>query len=225
MNRLILVVPLVLLVAACGTTSSPPPSPSAAVPSASSAAPSATDVATASPSASAVPSADASGASPSASGAANVPHADPELEARLPGEVNGAQLEKFSFGGSAFLNDPNLSSEAFRSLVQSLGAEPEDVTIAVAQAQQAADLQIAALRVAGADTAQMVDSFVQATLAAAPGSTSTEVDIGGRKVVRITTPDDPLGGQYIIGVGDAIYLVETADAATAAAALGLLPQS
>ncbi len=221
MKRLISGIGVALLVAACGTTSSPSPAGSAAGASASApassaaASPSASDVESASPSSSASAS---TSAGPSASGSAvAAPHVDPELEARLPSVVNGITLEKASMAANDFMGGDGM--EEFQALLQATGAQAEDVTIGVASSP---DLSVAALRVAGAEAQSFLQNAVQAVVSENPGSTSTTVDIAGRQVVRVSASG---GDSYFIAVGDTVYQVDTDDAAQAAAAIGLLPQS
>ena len=218
MKRLISGIGVALLVAACGTTSSPSPGGSAAGASASAPASSAASSPAASGVESASPSASASAAaSPSGSGAAQAPHVDPELEARLPSVVNGVTLEKASMAANDFISDDGM--EEFQALLQATGAQAEDVTIGVASSQ---DLSVAALRVAGAEAQSFLQNAVQAVVSENPGSTSTTVDIAGRQVVRVSGSG---GDDYFIAVGDTVYQVDTDDAVQAAAAIGLLPQS
>jgi hypothetical protein len=224
MKRVLLVVPFALLIAACGTTSSPTPGQSAAAssPAASgSGAPSASDVASPSTSASAPASGGASGSpGPSGSGLAGLPHAAPDLEARLPNEINGVTLQKLSVAGTTLMND---TDEDFQSLIQALGASPEDVSVALAGADSELDLTLSAIRVAGAQGSQFIQNMVDTAVAEDEGSTSTQVDLAGRPVVTITSPD--AGDTYLVAVGDAVYVVETRDPALAATAVGLLPQN
>jgi hypothetical protein len=149
-------------------------------------------------------------------------HVDPELEARIPDEVNGVTLEKLSLAGGGLFEEDDADTQAFRDALRAAGASPENTTVAVGRATDNASLNIAALRVAGAQGSQFLQAVVDSIVADGAG-TASQVDIAGREVVQITSMDGTVG--YLIAVGDTVYRVQSPDPAAAAAALGLLPQS
>jgi len=215
---------LALVVGACGSST---PTPTAAP--------------TAAPASIAVPSpAPASGATasqPAGSGAVADPSApqavpsfllpseDKDLEARLPSQVNGIPLSKYSFSGTSFLASGSSNAQDLIELLKSLGKTPADMSIAFASdAGGGLDVQIGAFRVAGAATDALLAAFLAATSKETPGSVMTSMNVGGKAVTQIVDPADATSPPvYVYAKGDILYYLLTPDAALAAAALQAMP--
>ncbi len=229
-----------LVAAACGSsTATPSAAPtsapsSAAVPSAApTAAPSAAP--TAAPSAAATsgpatsqPSGSADSAQPSASLALpsfQLPSQDKDLEGRLPGEVNGTKMVKYSFTGASFLASGSSNTKDLTDLLSSLGKTPADMSVAFASdASGGLDLQIGAFRVAGAPADALLAAFLATTRKETPESVMAQATVGGKGVTTIVDPADTSSRiVYIYAKDDILFYLLTPDATLAGATLQVMP--
>src|SRR5688572_20579048 len=127
---------LVLLIAACGGSTSPT---------------------TASPTASSEPTTNPTTALPS-SGAVG------DLEALIPAEIGGITLQKSSMSGDQFVNSGSTSQE-LQDFLGGLGVAVEDVAIAIGVGLSPESGEAAAMfafRADGADTDRLVNGFKEA---------------------------------------------------------------
>jgi hypothetical protein len=247
-----LVAIVALVAGACSSSASTPaPTPSAAaptVPVATPAAPVATvqpasapptaSVSTApSAAASEAPSAapsevpPASGGAPSA--APTVPPvpsfaipsftSDKELEAALPTSYQGVTLKKFSFKGTGLVNTTSESGKQLVALLQSLGKTPDDLSLALAS-DPTGKLGVAfgAYRIKGADAGTWAPIFYRVSEQQTPGTTLTDVNLGGKSVKRIETPKLK-DLTYAWARGDVLFFVSTTTDTLAGPAIAVMP--
>ncbi len=153
------------------------------------------------------------------------PSEDKDLENRLPNEINGVTLVKYSFKGSSFLESGASNSQDLLDLLTTLGKTPADMSVAFA-ADPVGDLdvQIGAFKVSGADSNALLQGFVLATQKQSPEDVITQANVGGKNVTQIDDPQDTTSGSvYIYASGDTLFYVASPDAALAGAALLALP--
>jgi hypothetical protein len=153
------------------------------------------------------------------------PSEDKDLEARLPNEINGVTLVKYSFKGATFLESGADNQQDLVDFLSALGKSPNDLSVAFAgDANGDLDLQLGAFRVAGADSNALLSAFVAATQKESPQDTVTQGNVGGKNVTQIVDPDDTESGTiYIYANGDTLFYVSSPDASLAAAGLTALP--
>lgn len=145
---------------------------------------------------------------------------DQALEELLPDEVGGTELVKFSIAGA----DAFGGGEEFQGLLDRLGASADDVSAASAgDAAGALDVQIAAFRIAGADTDDLEQEFVRLVEESEAGAVELEErNIEGKDVW--TGVDEEQGmGVYFYAAGDVVFLVQTNDEQLAEEAISQLP--
>jgi hypothetical protein len=153
------------------------------------------------------------------------PSEDKDLENRLPSEINGVALTKYSFKGTTFLGSGASNSQDLIDLLSSLGKTPNDMSVAFAADQTGKlDVQIGAFKVAGADSNALLAAFVAATKSTTPGVQVTQANVGGKNVSQITDPTDTTTGAiYVYASGDVLFYVQSPDPALAGAAIQALP--
>ncbi len=156
-------------------------------------------------------------ASPASSGSA------PELEALLPSSVGGTTLTRDSVVGLDALGSDQLV-RGFGAALRSVGADPAKLHVAEAYDNSGAiDLQMLAFGMAGLDTTQLEATIVKAWLLAdVPGVTTTTVTLSGRRATAVNYGDQGTIS-YVLVVGAAVVVIETADqtlATQAVAGLG-----
>jgi len=147
----------------------------------------------------------------------------PELEAKLPAEVDGTVLTIDSAVGTDVLGEDQ-SSRAITAALRAAGKSPADLTLAQAYDEtQAADLSIIAFAVEGLSDAKtrgiVLDSWLSASGA---GVVRSDVQLGGTTVTRIDYGD---GGtmDYVVTRDGALVVITTADEALATAAIAAMP--
>jgi hypothetical protein len=153
------------------------------------------------------------------------PSEDKDLEARLPNEINGVTMVKYSFKGASFLQSGADNQQDLVDFLSSLGKSPDDLSVAFAgDGAGQLDLQLGAFRVAGADQNALLAAFIGATQKESPQDTVTQANVGGKNVTQIVDPDDTESGAiYIYASGDTLFYVSSPDPALAAAGLTALP--
>lgn len=165
------------------------------------------------PSAAAVASSAAS-AAPVASGAATpaASVAAPVLEGLMPRAVNGTTLTVQSAAGASALSS-GPSGRALDAAVTTLGKKPTDLEVAVAyDATSALDVSVLAFRIAGEDPSKLLPAVLDGWLAAnAPGVTTTTVNVAGTSTTEVSYGTGPK--DYVFVYKDAVFVVESADAA------------
>lgn len=170
----------------------------------------------ASPSPSVVPATSA-GALPSFVGAA-------DLEATLPSEAAGLTIQAFSMSGPDFVaGDPEPQFIAF---LDSLGADIEEVAVAVALGINADGTQTAsilAFQVIGATASDLVDEFKATADEGAEPLVWHPATIGGKAVeLSDTNPDFPTP-VTLYATGDVLYFVSSTDPDALEEILAFLP--
>jgi hypothetical protein len=223
MHRLILalVAILALALAACSSPGTSASSSASAAPS------SASDEASPSEAASESESAEAS-ASEIAIPSIELPSSAPELEAVLPDEVGGVQLQKLSMQGAEFMQGGQ-ADEEFLDFLDRLGAEPDDVSVALAfgfdvNAPESGGVSLFAFRVAGADTDKLTDELKTSLESEGDAADWSESNVGGKDVlVGESTDEDSPGQVYLYGVGDIVFFIGTTSQDDAVEVLSQLP--
>lgn len=151
-----------------------------------------------------------------------LPHDDPDLEARLPDEVDGTQLLKLSVGPVSSAG--NVGAEPVRALAREIGDGSGNFGLAFANdATRDPAWNIFALRIPGADATELLDRYTGLTVADTPGSETDAVTLAGRGVVRITAPGNPIGDVWIYTLDDTLFGVQAGSQADAERLLALLP--
>ena len=151
-------------------------------------------------------------------------HGAPDLEARLPSTFDGQPLVVLSLRDSTFFENAAAELEQFRSVVQAVGGEGEEVSIAVANAAVAASpFNLAALRVEGADAPALSAAFETAALTAQQGGASSRASLGGKEIVKVTAPGNLVGSSYFYALDDTLFVVQARDDALAGRLLESLP--
>lgn len=157
----------------------------------------------------------------------DLPSSAPELEALLPDEIGGAEVVKFSMGGAELMADQEGSGvdPEFIAFLERLGAQPEDISIALAFSFSAEgdSAGIGAFRVEGASSDELEREFI-ATMEADGGAVDWQsANVGGKDVQTAADPDTEGNVLYIYTVGDIVFFVTTPNEAVAAELLATLP--
>jgi hypothetical protein len=184
-------------------SASPSPSPSVAL-----ASPSPSAAASGSPGASPSPS-------PSPSQAA------PDLAALMPTSVDGTALTVQTAKDASTLGT-SPAPRAISAAVTAFGKKPADFEIAISyDASGSSTLQIFGFRLPGVTPEQLKPVILNAWLAAdVHGVTTTTVAIGGKSATKVSYGTG--ANEYVFPYGDALFDVETADAAVAAKAVAAI---
>ena len=144
---------------------------------------------------------------------------DKALEGLLPDMVCDLKLTKFSLKGAEFLST---STPEFRDFLNRVNAKPEDISIASATDADH-NLQIGALRVAGANSDQLKTEFRNAIEDSSTAPIDlTEGTVGGKSVLTGFDPNQE-ANVYFYVVNDVLFFVTTSDKTVAEAALQKLP--
>jgi hypothetical protein len=163
---------------------------------------------TASPVTSQVPGLPSDAASPNPT---PVSHVAPDLEARLPGSVDGTSLAIDSVTGATALDD-DVTSKALIASLGDLDKTPSDLQIARAlDPAGQRQIRVYAFRVVGADGADLVAVVVNALLAnTAAAPEASQVTVGGVPVTKLSYGEGP--AEYVFGARDGVvFNVETTD--------------
>lgn len=147
-----------------------------------------------------------------------------DLEATLPAEAAGITLQAFSMSGPDFVAGE--VDERFVTFIESLGADIEDVSVAIAFGANADGTQTAsilAFQVAGATAPDLIDEFkATADEGADPLEWHAET-IGGKSVeLSDTNPDFPTP-VTLYAIGDVLYFVSSTDPNATEEILAFLP--
>jgi len=167
--------------------------------------------------------------SPAASGAASPEPSQavaspvaPELEALMPRQVSGTTLVVQSATGDVLGTDAK--GKALLSALDSFGKKPTDLQVAQAYDEAGAlDLSVLGFRVPGLSAAKLQPAVLQTWLVSgATGVTTKETTVSGVKVTEVKYGGDT-SVSYVAARKDAVIVVQSGDAALAAAALAALP--
>jgi len=205
-----LIAALALALAACSSGSSSSASASASA-SASTATQSEVASASATESSSALPSFD-------------LPNSDTELEALLPDQIGGKQTVKSSMKGSELMTSGG-DNQQFIDFLNSVGAQPDDVSVAFAFALSttADSTAVAAFRVKGVDHGILLNELSTAMQSDESATGFTDANVGGKNVKKGTAPGQQTTAVYLYGVADLVFSVTSASDAAAAEVLSHLP--
>ncbi|MFL5689230.1 MAG: hypothetical protein ACJ77I_09570 [Chloroflexota bacterium] len=149
-------------------------------------------------------------------------HDAPDLEAALPGAVNGVDLQTQSVTGSGLLTDDEWSTSVTTFLT---GAGKTAADLQFAQAYdpaQSIDGSFEVYRVAGIEGTKLRDALVNAWKGDFPDLKLTDVTVGGQKMVRGEFDADT-PASYLYVRGDEVFDIWTNDEKVAAAAIAALP--
>jgi len=198
---------------ACGGSASPSPResfPASAAPSAS-----------APPSAAATPGVVPASEAPSLLPSGLVlPHEDPDLEARLPDEVDGEPMRKLSVGPISSAG--NVGAEATRALADEIGDGSGNFSLAYADTA-AGTFNVFALRIPGASADELVERYTALTVADTRGAETDELTLAGKTVVHVSAPGNPIGDVWFYAVDDTLFGVQAGSEADAENLIALLP--
>jgi hypothetical protein len=202
----LVVAAVAVLVAACGVAGSPAPGGSVSAPSASPPA-SVAAAATASPSA----------ASPKPSASVVIPHDDPGLEALLPDEADGKQLNKFSVGPQS---SNGQGAQGIKDAVKTIGDGSGNFGVAYA-GDPDGEFNLFTLRIQGADPSALLTAFARIALTETPGGKAESARLGDRPVVHIIDPVS-MNDVWFWAEGDLLRGVQAKSAGQATELLALI---
>jgi hypothetical protein len=148
-------------------------------------------------------------------------HAAPDLEALLPGKVEGKPLRKGSTTGAVVFGR-NAFGAAMTRFLAAHGKTPRDLRFANAQTSSSAlEVEVGVFEVRGLDGAALARAIVSSSRPNAPGLTSSTATLSGRRVTKVVYP----GGStlYLYPSGDRAFYVGTQSEALAGKLLARLP--
>lgn len=149
-------------------------------------------------------------------------HDAPDLEATLPTQVDGVDLQVQSNLGTELLTDDEWSTTV-TTFLTSVGKAPADLQFAQAyDPTQSIDGSFEVYRVAGVDGTKLRDALVEAWKGDFPDLKVTDVTVGGQKMIRGDF-DSETPASYLYVRGDQVYDIWTNDADIAASAITALP--
>jgi uncharacterized lipoprotein YbaY len=153
------------------------------------------------------------------------PSEDKDLEGRLPSQLNGVTLTKYSVKGSESFDQNDSASQELSTCLGSVGKTPNDFSAAFAgDLSQKLNIQIAAFRAAGADGGKLLSCLIDASKKDAPDAQITQASVGGKNVTEINDPSNTDQGlTYLYSNGDTIFFVQTPDSGLAGSALQEMP--
>ena len=162
------------------------------------------------------------GVIPSNAPADSVSPASPVLESRIPASINGVTLSiQSAIDATSLSSGPD--GRALDAAVVALGKQASDLEVAVANDQTASiDLTIIGFRVDGIAAAEIRKAVMDAWLAAGtPGVATSTIAVSGTQVTKVSYGD---GGadEYVLSIGDSVFVLETTDAALAQSAAAAL---
>ncbi|HEV8545141.1 MAG TPA: hypothetical protein VGQ64_02510 [Candidatus Limnocylindrales bacterium] len=160
-------------------------------------------------------------AAPSTSIDPRFPHDDPGLEDRLPDEVDGQPLTKFSVGPISAAG--NVGAEPVRTLVKQIGDGSGNFGLAYASDPKLPTFNLFALRVPGASSEDLINGYTGLTVAEEPSSTTDRVTLAGKSVTQVIAPSNPLGDVWFYALDDTLFGVQAGSPEMAAKLLALLP--
>jgi hypothetical protein len=125
---------------------------------------------------------------------------DEELEALLPDSIGDQTVIKQSLTGQDFINLGFGSAAALEDMLGEMGASIEDLSVAIGSA---GTLVLFAYQVEGQSADQVFDGL-EAAFQAGGGGTVTEIAVGGRSVIQVTTPTETT---YIYLADDVVFII------------------
>jgi hypothetical protein len=152
----------------------------------------------------------------------SVTPASPVLENRIPTSINGVTLSiQSALDATSLSGGPD--GRALDAAVVALGKQASDLEVAVADDETSSiDLTIIGFRVDGIPAAEIRKAVLEAWLAAGTsGVASSTIAVSGTAVTKVSYGD---GGadEYVLTIGDSVFVLETTDAALAQSAAAAL---
>jgi hypothetical protein len=152
----------------------------------------------------------------------SVTPASPVLENRIPTSINGVTLSiQSALDATSLSGGPD--GRALDAAVVALGKQASDLEVAVADDETSSiDLTIIGFRVDGISAAEIRKAVLEAWLAAGTsGVASSTIAVSGTAVTKVSYGD---GGadEYVLTIGDSVFVLETTDAALAQSAAAAL---
>jgi hypothetical protein len=152
---------------------------------------------------------------------AQVSHVAPELEALLPGEIDGTRLQKGSATGAGVFGGDAFSREMTQRL-NAAGKAPADMRFANAQDPKGnLELEVGVFEVPGMPAKELAEAIVASTRPNAPGLIAEPSMLGGKRVTTLIYPSGT--ALYLYPHGEHVFYIGTQDKSLAARAIGLLP--
>jgi len=147
-----------------------------------------------------------------------------DLQATLPSEAAGITFQAFSMSGPDFIVGE--VDERFVTFIESLGADIEDVSVAIsfgANADGTQTASILAFQVIGATASDLVDEFKATADEGADPLVWHAETIGGKSVeLSDTNPDFPTP-VTLYATGEVLYFVSSTDPNATQEILAFLP--
>ncbi|MEA2674009.1 MAG: hypothetical protein QOI92_1201, partial [Chloroflexota bacterium] len=164
----------------------------------------------------------ATGDIPSDAPGDSVSPASPVLENHIPTSINGVTLSiQSAVDATSLSSGPD--GRALDAAVMALGKQGSDLEVAVADDQTTSiDLTIIGFRVDGIAAAEIRKAVLEAWLAAGTsGVTTSTIAMSGTPVTKVSYGD---GGadEYVLTIGDSVFVLETTDASLAQSAAAAL---
>jgi len=149
-----------------------------------------------------------------------VSHAAPDLEALLPGTVDGRRLEKGSTTGAAVLSGGDAFSRELTRILGAAGKQPGDLRFANAQ-DAGGSVEVGVFQVEGMTAAKLRDAIVTSSRPNAPGLAVSQDTLGGKPVTSVVYP----GGAalYLYEQDGRVFYVGTQSRTLAGAVMKRLP--
>jgi hypothetical protein len=165
---------------------------------------------------------DDTGAIPSDGAGDTVAPVSPVLEGRLPTTVNGVTMTVQSAVDATTLSG-SPDGRALNAAVVHLGKQASDLEIAVSFDDSGSlDLTILGFRADGISATDMRAAVLSAWLAAdTPGVAKTALNWSGTEVTKVSYGDDGTD-EYVMTIGDSVFVLETSDASLAQTGVALL---
>ena len=144
---------------------------------------------------------------------------DADLEAALPSTYKGVTLKKVSAKGTSATNPSSTGGKLFLAMIESLGKTPADLSVAFASdPSNKIGVVWDAYRIKGVDAQVWGPKYYAIAQQLTPGTTQTSVNLGGRTVKRIVTPNGTIL-TYAWGRGDILFIVNARSDAVAGDAI------
>jgi hypothetical protein len=156
---------------------------------------------------------------PGASGPAVSIGSAKDLEALLPDQLCGQPAEKNSAAGSGSLPGASGSADPFGGIVGALGGTGS-VGAAVVEPKDTSTCKVSAGAFQITGIGQGMLSTLLSVMAAGSGGDATNVNLGGKAVVKVSDQDTPI---YVYAKGDIVFVVEAPTDDDAAPVLSVLP--
>jgi hypothetical protein len=125
---------------------------------------------------------------------------DEELEAMLPDSIGGQTVIKQSLTGQDFINLGMGGAAAFEDMLGEMGASIDDLSVAIGSAGA---MVLFAYQVEG-QPAERVFEGLEAAFQAGGAGTVSEINVGGRTVIQVTTPAETT---YIYLAGNVVFII------------------